>query len=419
MNLLQVSRLRLENFRCFAALNATFEPDLTVLFAENGGGKTALLTALAIGFSLLQPRQPKETSLQAERDARRVRGKGGLREPVGACTVECTANIGAVADVTWSVTASPTSRRRDTKLSDVSDAIERVRQPGERWPLIAFYDTGRFSSERKASSKGREFQDRWDGYAACLDPHATDGPLLDWLKGEEAGDRSRRNRGESERGLYPGVLEAMKRATPGVAEIRYDPVDGPMVRFDHGSEAAWDELSDGFHVFIALVGDIARRAVILNSQDGAEAPLLVEGVVLIDEVDLHLHPRWQRIVLGRLRQAFPKLQFIVTTHSPQVLSSTKNHQVRRLVNWTISDDPVFVEGRDTNAILREEMGTDDRDERGKEILTKLYALIDDAKVPEARTLLAELRRTRWGDSDPELIRAEGLLDDVVAEAAEG
>lgn len=414
MSLLQVSRLRLENFRCFAALDATFEPDLTVLFAENGGGKTALLTALAMGFSLLQPRQPKETSLQAERDARRVRGKGGLREPVGACTVECTANIGAVADVTWSVTASPTSRRRDTKLGDVSDAIERVRQPGERWPLIAFYDTGRFSSERKAGSKGQEFQDRWDGYAACLDPQATDGPLLDWLKGEAAGDRARRDRGEAERGLYPGVLDAMKRATPEVAKIWYDPIDGVVVSFQGGAESTWGELSDGFHVFMALVGDIARRAVILNSQDGAEAPLLVEGVVLVDEIDLHLHPRWQRVVLGGLRKAFPKLQFIVTTHSPQVLSSIENRQVRRLVNGGFSHREVLVEGRDSNAILRDLMSTDDRDERGNEALRELYALIDGRQVEEARAKYQDLIRL-WGSADPAVIRAGVLLDDAIAE----
>ena len=102
-----------------------------------------------------------------------------------------------------------------------------------------------------------------------------------------------------------------------------------MVRFEDGHEAPWSELSDGYHVFIALVADIARRAVMLNEFDGADAPARVEGVVLIDELDLHLHPRWQRVALPRLRDAFPRLQFIITTHSPQVLSSAENRQVRR------------------------------------------------------------------------------------------
>ena len=108
------------------------------------------------------------------------------------------------------------------------------------------------------------------------------------------------------------------------------------MRFEDGHEAPWSELSDGYHVFIALVADIARRAVMLNEFDGAEAPARVEGVVLIDEIDLHLHPRWQRVALPRLREAFPRLQFIISTHSPQVLSSAENRQVRRLDRRTDS-----------------------------------------------------------------------------------
>jgi predicted ATP-binding protein involved in virulence len=191
-------------------------------------------------------------------------------------------------------------------------------------------------------------------------------------------------------------------------------VESPVARFADGNETTWSELSDGFHVFMGLVGDIARRAVILNGQDGAEAPQQAEGVVLIDEVDLHLHPRWQRNALHGLREAFPKLQFIVSTHSPQVLSSVENHQVRRMVGWSIKDHGVFVEGRDSNAILRELMGTDDRDARGKASLKALHDLIDDGKVNEARELLTQMH-AQWGDLDPELIRAEGLLDEVPVE----
>lgn len=104
----------------------------------------------------------------------------------------------------------------------------------------------------------------------------------------------------------------------------------------------------------------------LNESDGGEAPERAEGVVLIDEVDLHLHPQWQLTALDGLRNAFPRLQFVVSTHSPQVLSSTKNRQVRRLVDWRIQEHNVFVEGRDSNAILREQMDADDRGEAGTE-----------------------------------------------------
>jgi predicted ATP-binding protein involved in virulence len=407
--MLRINKIHLENFRCFKDLDVSFERDVNVLFAENGGGKTALLTGLAMGLALLQPRHPKELDLSGERDARKLRGSGSRREPAGPCTISCEASIGGQDRVEWSVTASPTSKRRMSRLGDASDAIEKVRLPRERWPLIGYYGTGRLTRTRKLASKPRDFQDRWDGYDGCLDPSATDGPLLEWLRSEAFGDLARHRRGEPERRFDLAVFNAIKRATPDVAEIWYDPAIGsPVTRFEAGHEAEWAELSDGFHVFVGLIGDIARRAVILNGQDGADAPLRVEGVVLIDEIDLHLHPRWQRVVLNGLKEAFPKLQFIVTTHSPQVLSSAENRQVRRLVDWRVQDSRVFVEGRDSNAILREWMGTDDRDEAGKIALRELYAAIDDGRLQEAQDQLTRLRE-RWGDLDPALIRAEALL----------
>ena len=133
------------------------------------------------------------------------------------------------------------------------------------------------------------------------------------------------------------------------------------------------------------------------------------AVVLIDEFDLHLHPRWQRVALPGLRRAFPRLQLVVSTHSPQVLSSAENRQVRRLVNGRLQADHVFVEGRDTNAILREYMHTEDRDGEGTRELQTLHDFIDRGRLEEAEKLYKKLL-ARWGDLDPDLIEAKVLLD---------
>ena len=109
-----------------------------------------------------------------------------------------------------------------------------------------------------------------------------------------------------------------------------------------------------------------------------------------------------------LRKAFPKLQFIVSTHSPQVLSSALNRQVRRLENGRL-EDQVFVEGRDTNAILRENMHTDDRGPEGIQDLQRLHDAIDSGSREAAEQIYADLV-ARWGDRDPTLIRAKGLMD---------
>jgi predicted ATP-binding protein involved in virulence len=205
-------------------------------------------------------------------------------------------------------------------------------------------------------------------------------------------------------------MAAAVQATPGVMNAWYDPVaQGPVVRFADGHVAPWSELSDGYHVYIALVADIARRAVMLNEFDAAEAPARVEGTVLIDEFDLHLHPRWQRVALAGLRRAFPRLQLVVTTHSPQVLSSAANRQVRRLFDGKLQEYPVLVEGRDTNAILREHMNTEDRDPEGTHALRRLHDYIDQGRRDDADELYRKLL-ARWGDLDPDLIEAKVILD---------
>ena len=408
MSRFRFREIRLEKYRCFDELTLPLEEDTTVLFAENGGGKTALLTALAMGLAVAQPGAPRTLKLAPSRDP--TLDEAG--RPVGSCEVTWTADVGGLESVTWSAAVQPASgRRARNRPLALFDALERVRTPGGRWPLFAWYGVDRLGRLRGRRRKVERTADRWEAYASALDPNLDEAPLLQWLQDETVGDMVRRQHDEPERFFHTAVMEATVRATPGVTHAWYDPVtQSPVVRFESGHAAPWSDLSDGYHVFIALVADVARRAVMLNEFDGAEAPGRAEGVVLIDELDLHLHPRWQRTALPSLRKAFPQLQFIVTTHSPQVLSSIKNRQVRRLIDGRLQEHPVFVEDRDTNAILREHMRTDDRDEKGAAELNRLHRAIDRGDRVEAERIHRELAE-RWGDNDPALIRAGWFLED--------
>ena len=412
MSRFRLREIRARNYRCFDELTLSIEEDTTVLFAENGGGKTALLAALAMGLAVFQRAAPKTSRFSAARDIRlRTLDERGRREPVGRCELMWTADVGEAESVTWSTVAQPGSGRTAKRHRPILKALERVRAPGERWPLFAWYGVDRLGRQRDRSQKVERIGDRWEAYDSSLDPDLDEAPLLQWLQDEMLGDVSRRDRAEPERFLHKAVLEAAVRATPGVENAWYDAtLRNPVVRFEDGHAAPWSELSDGYHVFIALVADIARRAVMLNQFDGADAPARVEGVVLIDELDLHLHPRWQRVALPRLRAAFPRLQLVLTTHSPQVLSSAENHQVRRLVDGKRQERDVFVSGRDTNAILRDLMRTDDRDEDGKLALRRLHDAIDRGDAEQAERIYRELRG-RWGDNDPALIRAKGFMEE--------
>ncbi len=411
MSRFQLREIRVDNYRCFDELRLPLEEDTTILFAENGSGKTALLTALAMGLAVFQRGSPKTLKLNAQLDPRkRTLDEKGRREVVGSCKVTWTAAVGETESVAWSTTIPAVQGRTTNKHQPVFEALDGVRVPGDRWPLFAWYGVDRLGRSRGRRRKVERTGDRWEAYASALDPNLDEAPLLQWLQDEVLGDVVRRQQEEPERFFHAAVMEATARATLGVTNAWYDPVaQGPVVRFEDGHVAPWSELSDGYHVFIALVADIARRAVMLNEFDGADAPARVEGVVLIDEFDLHLHPRWQRVALPGLRSAFPRLQFIITTHSPQLLSSAENRQVRRLVNGRLQADHVFVEGRDTNAILREYMHTEDRNDEGTRKLQTLHDLIDRGRLEEAEKLYKKLL-ARWGDLDPDLIEAKVLLD---------
>ena len=411
MSRFRFREIELNHYRCFDWLTLRLEEDTTVLFAENGGGKTALLTALATGLAAFQTGARKPVKLDARRDPRmRTLDEKGRREPTGPCRIEWTATVGETESVTWSTAVQSAYAGTTTYRRPILEALERVRAPGDRWPLFAWYGVDRLGRQRGRRRKVERTGDRWEAYDYSLDPNLDEALLLQWLQDEMLGDMVRRQQEEPERFFYAAVMNSTVRATPNVTNAWYDPMEqGPKVRFEDGHVASWSELSDGYHAFIALIADIARRAVMLNQFDGAEAAAQVEGVVLIDELDLHLHPRWQRVALRGLREAFPRLQLVVTTHSPQVLSSAENRQVRRLVGGEIQEGQVFVEGRDTNAILREHMNTEDRDAEGAQELQTLHELIDRGRQEEAEELYRKLF-ARWGDLDPDLIEAKVLLD---------
>ncbi len=138
-------------------------------------------------------------------------------------------------------------------------------------------------------------------------------------------------------------------------------------------------MSDGVRNAIAMFADLAWRAVMLNPHHGKDAPALARGVVLIDELDLHLHPGWQREILGDLRRAFPNIQFIITTHSPQVLGSALDEWVQEFTADQQLVASPRVKGQDTNRILTEVMNVSERDEETAQALDQLSDEVEAAE----------------------------------------
>jgi hypothetical protein len=170
------------------------------------------------------------------------------------------------------------------------------------------------------------------------------------------------------------------------------------------------QLSDGERGLLALVFDLTRRLAIANPE--SDNPI-AEGVglVLIDEIELHLHPKWQRDVLQRLRDIFKACQFVVTTHSPLVLGEVPARCVRFLefVNGKVGVTvPAEAYGMDANRILQEFMGAPVRNRQVDGELKALFELIDQERFDAARAAIVDLER-KLGEDEPELTRASSLI----------
>ena len=154
------------------------------------------------------------------------------------------------------------------------------------------------------------------------------------------------------------------------------------------------QLSDGFKSTVSLIADIAYRMASLNPQLGTSVLNETDGIVLIDEVDLHLHPAWQHRILGDLLEIFPKVQFIVTTHAPAVISSAKSEELVILKDHEAFDIGSESYGNDANSILKEIMGVPERNPAVAELFIKFYSFLDNKQYDEAEKILDEIDEQR-------------------------
>ncbi len=170
---------------------------------------------------------------------------------------------------------------------------------------------------------------RLDGYNDCLDAHIDQRAFLDWFRRLEFATIQRKE----QFGVLEGVRQAIIDSVEDAVSVAFDSLENELlIRFKDGRELPFRMLSDGYRNIISLSADIAYRAAVLNPQFEQEASRRTTGIVLIDEIDLHLHPTWQRVVVANLIKTFPKMQFIVTTHSAFIIQSMEVSHQAQLIN---------------------------------------------------------------------------------------
>ena len=381
---MKIERMIIQNFRCFENVQLVFDRQLTVIVALNGQGKSSLLDAIKI---VLWPYLAGFDLGSVTLDTTGIQIDDVLREKLAAhqmewrlpCVIDAHGTIEPRsdepdrADLQWHGKRSRDSVKRSSKTKNnaFSDEIalygyaqhleQRVfangRVKADALPMLGYYGTGRLWSQKKLAARSGKLDQaslsRTWAYRDCLDPSSSYTDFAQWYTRIFKALRDAQIR-SLEKNLHPAgriaddllapvravqqAIDTILKAHTGWHGLEYSAEHDDLV-LEHAQQGKLtvSQLSDGIRNMLALVGDIAYRCYKLNTHYGEQAALLTHGIVMIDEIDMHLHPEWQQSVLPDLQQAFPNLQLVVTTHSPQVLSSIDARCIRRL-DWETDED---------------------------------------------------------------------------------
>lgn len=340
---MRLARLQLTNYRRFPEFEIDFDPELTVIAARNGQGKTTILEAIAAAFGPFVGAFDNGKSKHIEQSDARYSPVGSGYENEQNFPVTVTAELAEPA-IEWHRALLGAKGRTTTKeaapLANWGKKLqEQLRTDASiQLPLVSYYSSSRlWRNHKNTSRKGVLKESRTMGYEDSLSSSSNYVQLQQWLRKatyavlqqqqHDSVSRERLNLQARLTCIRNAVNEVM--AEEGWTDFDYSIAldDLAMSHPDHG-QLPLSLLSDGVRAVISLTADLAFRCARLNGQLGNNAARQTTGIVLIDEVDLHLHPAWQQRILAALRRAFPLLQFIVSTHSPQVLTTVNRQQIR-------------------------------------------------------------------------------------------
>ena len=393
---MRVREVAIRDFRAIESLELPLHPRLTVLFGPNRCGKTSVLRAIALAVEACMARLPHDPGFPAEADDFRVGGGDPFiqlafegREPVSI--------RGSRQKKVWEVP-------RDQGLLPLEPPPDTRAGPLEV-SLAVFYGTERAIGPipQLAPKALRAELGRMNAFDDAFSMRTDFRKLLEWFQSREYQEfteqRDRRDHGFRLPDLS-AVRDAICAMLNGVSNprFRFDPwrfVVDELVTNGDRRELSLDQLSGGYRMVLGLAGDLAWR--LAQAYPEQPAPLESPMVALIDEIELHLHPAWQQRILEDLLRTFPNVQFVVSTHSPQVLSAVKPDQVVALerdgdrILPGPPDGPTY--GAASGDVLSRVMGVEQRPENEfRKTLDAYWRLIDEGQGegPEARRLRERL-----------------------------
>lgn len=454
-----LSTLTISNFRKILELELNLHKNLTVLIGENGVGKTSLLESIRKNLMWIAATARKENTNGGTIDVDDV---NNLNKDKGAY-IDCEFQIGNAYKFKGRVARLP-----EGILSDLKSDLVSYREIGKKFrllnnyksidlPLFALYGIDRLSKDAR-KARASDF-DKLSGYDGSLSSKASFNVFSEWLIRllkiantvvDNVDSLKIRNQVDSllqagannkDHPLYElyedlvSVLElypndrtnnqskkAIKFLEELFRKIYPDLNHIELVNADDGEDKValnlereiifLHQFSDGQRVLFGLIGDIARRLLLLN--DVSDTPFDGRGIVLIDEIELHLHPSWQQKIILILRESFPNIQFIVTTHSPHVLTTVEAECIRSIyidheTNTFKYEIPKFTKGAQSNVVLEDVFYVDPRPQEVEEVklLEEYISLVNQDKWDSERGTELRQKLDEWGkNKETELDRID-------------
>lgn len=410
---MKIHKFILQNFRCFRHLEIEFDSQFNVLIGENGSGKTAVidglrrvLSAFFLGIDDNSPVPFRERDVRLNQNL-------DLQFPVSlGCEVEYGKSLykWAISQENKKLTTNYDKANDAKKLAESLQDIVRKDEKNETTtilPILLGYSSARIWTSRLTSEKYAAYRkgSRLRGYNGGMSPVINQLFFVEWWKNMELAALQHKE------DYYELTLiqKALSTCIDSYKNMYFDFALGEIiVEINSNQKMAYTQLSDGYRGLVTLISDIAFRCILLNGPILKNDALKTPGIVLIDEIDLHLHPSWQISVAQNLIKTFPYIQFIVSTHSPLILSTAKGKILSLEEGGIIEKTHLY--GRDVNSILTLEMDSAIRSEEVQKDWDNYLLLIEKGQgfsLP-ARALREKLSLI-WGEDYPELAKADAIL----------
>ena len=421
-----IKSLDLKNYRRFKSLHIVFDDYLNVIVGNNGVGKTTLLNACAVAASSLLAKVENAQSLSIRRaDARCIAVQTGsvtVRQGQYPVEIEAMGSLN-LHPYCWSRELlsgkSKMTRKQAQSIIAAGYELQQRVSAGEDvvLPILAYYDANRFASRNTAiplsNVSGSFLASRTKAYSDAFGVPINEAQTLTWMRNMTLWELQSGSKSPELACVTRVLSNCFSSASKANNVSAYFDLQLQDIAVKFNNEAgdvvieATSSMSDGYRSAVLMFADIARRMAQLNPQLGENA-CHAPGIIMIDEIDLHLHPRWQARILGDLRLAFPSVQFIVTTHAPIVISSVEARALRILSSNGVAQQGVETYGGNIARILKTVMGVDERPEKVQEHFNNFYKKLDAEKYDDAEAELDSLT-SLIGSSDTELVAARTAL----------